>query len=237
VSYYAVRAYYDTYAQLRKMHPNLLLEICNDGGRMVDFGSAAHGDYFSITDTYDPLSNRRAFYDASYVLPAAMLECYIEKWPTPTLANFLYMLRSGMMGWMTIMQDASVWSPEQKHAAQSAFSLYKEKLRPLIREANLYHVSPRPDGIHWDGIQYWQPQAAQGVVFAFHGSIPNEPDHTFMLAGLDSGKRYRLHFQDGSAADREVSGQDLMRAGLAVHLPGPQTSEIIFVTELGTRGR
>ncbi len=48
---------------------------------MVDFGSAAHGDYFSITDSYDPLSNRRAFYDSSYMLPAAMLESYVEKWP------------------------------------------------------------------------------------------------------------------------------------------------------------
>ena len=66
VSYHAVRAYYNIYEQLRRAHPGLLLEICNDGGRMVDFGSAAHGDYFSITDTYDPLSNRRAFYDASY---------------------------------------------------------------------------------------------------------------------------------------------------------------------------
>jgi alpha-galactosidase len=70
VSYHAVRSYYDIYEQTRREHPGLLFEICNDGGRMVDFGSAAHGDYFSITDTYDPLSNRRAFYDASYVLPA-----------------------------------------------------------------------------------------------------------------------------------------------------------------------
>jgi hypothetical protein len=83
VSYHAVRAYYDIYSKLRREHPGLLLEICNDGGRMVDFGSAAHGDYFSITDTYDPLSNRRAFFDTSYVLPAAMLESYVEKWPTP----------------------------------------------------------------------------------------------------------------------------------------------------------
>ena len=81
VSYHATRAYYDIYEQLRARHPQLLLEICNDGGRMVDFGSAAHGDYFSITDTYDPLSNRRAFYDASYVLPPAMLESYVENWP------------------------------------------------------------------------------------------------------------------------------------------------------------
>ena len=49
---------------LARDHPGLLFEVCNDCGRMVDFGSALHGDYFSITDTYDPLSNRRAFYDA-----------------------------------------------------------------------------------------------------------------------------------------------------------------------------
>jgi alpha-galactosidase len=103
VSYHAVRSYYDIYSQLRRAHPNLLLEICDNGGRMVDFGSAAHGDYFSITDSYDPLSNRQAFYDASHVLPAAMLEDYEMKWPTPSIENFLYMLRSGMMGRTTIM--------------------------------------------------------------------------------------------------------------------------------------
>ena len=47
VSYHSVRAYYDIYSKLRKDHPDLLFEICNDGGRMVDFGSASHGDYFS----------------------------------------------------------------------------------------------------------------------------------------------------------------------------------------------
>jgi alpha-galactosidase len=88
VSYHAVRAYYDIYSKLRRDHPGLLFEICNDGGRMVDFGSAAHGDYFSITDTYDPISNRRALYDASHVLPSAMLESYVEKWPTPRIENF-----------------------------------------------------------------------------------------------------------------------------------------------------
>ncbi len=111
VSYHAVRAYYDIYSNLRKKHPDLLFEICNDGGRMVDFGSAAHGDYFSITDTYDPLSNRRAFYDTSQVLPAAMLESYVEKWPAPRMENFRYMLRSGMMGWFTIMMDTSSPGP------------------------------------------------------------------------------------------------------------------------------
>lgn len=230
VSYHAVRAYYDIYAHTRAEHPGLLFEICNDGGRMVDFGSAAHGDYFSITDTYDPLSNRRALYDTSYLLPAAMLESYVEKWPTPKAENFLYMLRSGMMGWVTLMLDTSVWTPEQHEAAKQAIALYKEKLRPLIRDAKLYHISARPDGVHWDGIQYWDPARGEGVIYVFRGSAPDEPQHRFALAGLDPARRYKLHFQDGTSPDREASGRELME-GLEVHLPIALSSELVFLSD------
>ena len=234
VSYHAVRAYYDIYAQTRREHPGLLFEICNDGGRMVDFGSAAHGDYFSITDSYDPLSNRRAFFDTSYVLPAAMLESYVEKWPTPHPGNFLYMLRSGMMGWVTIMLDTTAWSAEQHETARQAIALYKEKLRPLIRDAQLYHVSERPDGVRWDGIEYWDPARRQGVVFAFRGTVRDEAEHRFVLAGLDAAKRYHLHFQDGSAPDRIMTGSEMMGAGLTVRLSNPLSSELIFLSDPAT---
>lgn len=234
VSYHATRSYYDIYSRLRREHPGLLLEVCNDGGRMVDFGSAAHGDYFSITDTYDPLSNRRAFYDSSFVLPPAMLESYVEKWPVPRIENFRYMLRSGMMGWFTLMLDAAQWTPEQRSEARHAFDLYKSKLRPLIREADLYHVSPRPDGIHWDGIEYFDGNRRDGVLFAFHGSTANETAHTFILRGLRQDRSYRITFQDGSSRDRTFSGRDLMRKGLSVTLPVPNSSELAFIHELSS---
>ena len=229
VSYHAVRAYYDIYTRLRKQHPGLLLEVCNDGGRMVDFGSAAHADYFSITDTYDPLSNRRAFYDASHVLPAAMLESYVEKWPSPTLANFLYMLRSGMTGWLTIMQDTTAWTPQQHAAAKEEFALYKSRLRPLIRDADLYHISPRPDGMHWDGIEYFDPQRRAGVVYAFRGSIADHAEHAFVLQGLRPATTYTLRFHDHSSPDRSMSGRELMSIGLPVHLATVNSSELIFI--------
>ena len=231
VSYHAVRSYYSIYEQLRREHPGLLLEICNDGGRMVDFGSAAHGDYFSVTDTYDPLSNRRAFYDTSYALPPAMLESYIEKWPVPHLNNFLYMLRSGMMGWMTMMLDTTTWTTEQHDAARRAFALYKQELRPLIRDARLYHVSDRPDGVHWDGMEYWGPAQNRGVLFAFRGNIADEPEHRFHLAGLDSTKSYNVHFEDGSAPDKRALGSELMESGITVNLKEPLSSELVFLRE------
>jgi alpha-galactosidase len=233
VSYHAVRAYYDIYSRMRKQHSGLMFEICADGGRMVDFGTAAHGDYFSITDTYDPVSNRRAFYDTSHVLPAAMLESYVEKWPTPRLENFRYMLRSGMMGWLTVMIDTSSWSAEQHQAAKEEVELYKKELRGLIRDADLYHISARPDGIHWDGLEYWDSQRKRGVVYAFRGKTEEERAHSFSLQGLQPEKRYRLRFHDHSAADRVVKGRELMHDGLRVRLAIANSSELIFLEEIG----
>lgn len=237
VSYHAVRAYYDIYANLRKQHPDLLLEVCNDGGRMVDFGSAAHADYFSITDTYDPLSNRRAFYDASHLLPAAMLESYVEKWPTPKIENFRYMLRSGMMGWLTIMLDTTAWTEQQHAAAKEEIRLYKAELRGFIRDADLYHVAPRPNGVSWDGIEYFDPGHNKGVVYAFRGSTESEGRHSFALHGLASGKQYRLRFHDHSTPDRTVSGRELLGPGLTVNLSVPNSSELIFIDEVSSGGQ
>jgi hypothetical protein len=231
VSYHAVRAYYSLYEQLRRDYPHLMLEICNDGGRMVDFGSAAHGDYFSITDTYDPLSNRRAFYDTSFALPPAMLESYIEKWPAPQPENFLYMLRSGMMGWMSLMLDTTAWTSEQRDTAHRAIKLYKQQLRPLIRQAQLYHVSERPDGIHWDGMQYWDPSTKHGVLFAFRGSAANDPLHVFLLKGLSPTGIYRLHFVDATTPDTTMTGSVLMQSGLRVKLDNPLSSELVFLQQ------
>jgi hypothetical protein len=234
VSYHAVQAYYDIYSKLREKHPGILLEACNDGGRMVDFGTAAHTDYFSITDTYDPLSNRRTFYDASYVLPPAMLESYVEKWPAPRIENFLYMLRSGMMGWLTIMLDTNAWSAEQ-HAAKKEFQLYKTQLRPFIRDADLYHVSARPDGVHWDGVEYFDPRRKSGVVFAFRGSATDEPEHTFVLKGLRPEARYELRFHDRSSPERTTTGRELLTSGIRVTLGLPNSSDLIFIEETGPK--
>jgi Melibiase/Glycosyl hydrolase family 36 C-terminal domain len=232
VSYHATRAYYDIYEQLRARHPALLLEICNDGGRMVDFGSAAHGDYFSVTDTYDPLANRRAFFDASHVLPPAMLESYVASWPAPRIENFRYALRSGMLGWFSLMQDTGQWTAEQRRDAQRQFALYKSALRPLIRAADVYHVAPRPDGVNWDGIEYYSAALRRGVLYAFRGTA-DQPTHRFRLAGLKAAGHYRLRFEDGgAAANRVLSGEALMHGGLEITLPLPLSSELVFLEEI-----
>jgi alpha-galactosidase len=145
------------------------------------------------------------------------------------------MLRSGMMGWLSVMIDTSSWSVQQHKAAKEELQLYKSELRPLIRDANLYHISERPDGIRWDGMEYFDPQTHRGVVYAFRGSTENEAEHRFLLQGLNPRLRYRLRFNDHSAPDQVVDGNELKKAGLKVRLPIPNSSEIIFLEELSAQ--
>jgi len=160
------------------------------------------------------------------------LRTYVEKWPTPRLENFRYMLRSGMMGWLTVMQNTNAWTPEQHDAAKREFALYKEKLRPLIRDADLYHISARPDGVHWDGIEYYDAKRAQALAYAFRGSAPDDPGHIFPLHGLDPQRQYRLHFEDGSSPDRTQIGRELLNKGLNITLTVPNSSELVFIDEV-----
>ena len=136
------------------------------------------------------------------------------------------------MGWLTIMIDTSSWSPEQHKEAQEEIALYKKKLRPLIRNANLYHISPRPDGVHWDGVEYWDPLRQHGVVYAFRGTIKGENAHSFVLKGLTESGEYLLHSQDHTGPERKLTGRELMSSGVRVHLPLENSSDLVFIEQV-----
>jgi hypothetical protein len=234
VAYRAARGYAAIYDTLRAEHPDLLFEDCVNGGHMVDYAALRRAHYVSITDTYDPLSNRRAFHDAVYALPAAMCECYVESHPGGSLATFRSMLRSGMMGWCTLMLDTRQWTPTQRVAARRQFEIYKRVLRPLINTANVYHVSARPDGVHWDGIQYADPTRSRGVLYAFRGTTA-EGSHVFRLRGLAPRARYVVTSEDGGVPAHTATGRELMERGLVLRLGEPGSSDLVFLRRIPVR--
>jgi alpha-galactosidase len=231
ISYHAALGHYKVQDTLRAKFPNLIFEDCDSGGHLVDYGTLRRSHYISIIDNYDPISNRKAFYDASYALPASACECYVKNLPGKDLATFRYMLRSGMMGWCSVMIDMSWWSAEQLAEAARQYDVYKNKLRPLIRHGNLYHVSDRPDGVRWDGLQYFDPANGRGVLYAFRGTTP-EAKHVFRLKGLDPKARYQVVFEDGSSPTAVMTGEELLGKGVTVSLSETENSELVFFNRL-----
>ncbi len=229
VAYRAARGYYDVYDRLRGERPSLLFEDCVNGGHTVDFGIVRRTHYISITDTYDPLSNRRAFYDASYPLPPSMCECYIENKPGGTLATFKAMLRSGMMGWCTLMCDTTAWTPEQHEVARRQIEIYKTWLRPLINRGELFHISDRPDDARWDAMEYIDPKTGKGVIYVFRGAKAEATSQTFQVAGLDAKGVYEVWSEDGAVPRCQAAGAKILHDGLTVNLGETGGSDLVYL--------
>jgi alpha-galactosidase len=226
IAYRAALGYYKVYDALRAAYPDLMFEDCVNGGRMVDYGVVKRVSYISIVDSYDPLSNRRAIYDLTYVLPSSMCECYVMAMPVKNLDEFRAMLRSGLMGWCSMMQDPAKWTADQKLAASQEFAFYKSFLRPLILKGNVYHVSPRPDGVHWDGLEYASQDSNSAALYAFNGT-DGSTTHLFKLKGLVPKSRYLVQFQGHSQESRWATGSQLMGHGLEVKLMRPSISSLV----------
>ena len=120
------------------------------------------------------------------------------------------------------------WTDAEKEAVRAAVATYKTKIRPLVRKADLYHIFPRPDNQGWDGIQYYDPVTAKGVVFIFKPDSRNDTQ-TIKLKGLAPARLYRLTFEDGTNPQIDTTGADLTGTGIEVVLEGTFVSELIFI--------
>jgi hypothetical protein len=82
-------------------------------------------------------------------------------------------------------------------------------------------------------MEFYSATLRRGVLYAFRGTVPDEPTHRFHWRGLNPASRYRVKFQDrGAAGDLVRSGQSLMQEGLEVALGLPLSSELIFLEEV-----
>ena len=98
----------------------------------------------------------------------------------------------------------------------------------MLRDAEVHHILPRPDGYHWDGMFYWSPGLKRGTLYIFR---PNNDlaEQWVRLKGLEAAAQYRVRSQDGSVAEETRTGAGLMQNGLRVKLPGKYTSDLVFL--------
>ncbi len=120
------------------------------------------------------------------------------------------------------------WDEAEKNAVKSCVETYKTRLRPLVRAADVYHIFPRPDGINWDGVEYYDPDSGKGVAYLFKPS-PTQSAETVRFKGLEAGRKYRVSFEDGTQPPSVRSGDELMNQGLPVTLAGDEASELVFL--------
>ena len=241
--YASVRGFYEMLDQLAREIPNFEWENCCGGGEIKDFGAMQRSVKIFLTDTYEEIDVRQAFYDSSFAFPPAQLmgclgtDAKKRYQPQPGAVGMKYAFRTMSLGAPEWFLDAPnggngsrPWTDEEKAAVKQAVTTYKTKIRPLVRNADLYHILPRPDGRNWDGIQYHDPATGKGVVCLFKPGAAADTI-TLKLRGVEPGRRYRVTFEDGSHATTEKTGEELSK-GFEVTLKGAPVSELVWIEEV-----
>ena len=233
-NYKSVKGFYEMLDQLYREVPNFQWENCSSGGQIKDFGAMKRSVKIFSGDAYTIMDNRKRFHGGSYMFPPVQLMGHLGTYGGPVEGDVAYWFRSCSMGapqWAFDAPDGGNggkrWNDQQKQDVKKAVETYKSRIRPLVRNADLYHILPRPDGTHWDGVQYYDPTTKKGVVYLFKPS-PVADTITLKLRGVEPGIRYRLTFEDASNPNVEKAGEELSK-GLEVTLKGAPASELIFL--------
>ncbi len=233
-TYPSVKGFYSLLDQLYRDLPDFQWENCSSGGQIKDFGAMKRCVKIFGGDAYTLLDNRKRFYNASHMYPPAQLMAHLGPYEGTLEGDILYWFRSCSMGaphWFIDSPNGGNggkrWTDEEKAAIKDAVATYKTTIRPLVRNADLYHILPRPDGKNWDGIQYHDPATGNGVVYLFKPAA-GTTTMTLRLRGLDNKTVYRVTFNDGTNATVEQTGEKLA-GGLVVTLEDAPVSELIFI--------
>ncbi len=233
VSYWATLGYYRVMDALLANHPDLVLENCSGGGHIKDFGAMKRAHYLVTTDTLSNLPDRQSIYDSTFAFPPLLLQAYTYDncYPVEGDEPGPFLWRSAMMGaWQIDPTDALKWGAEEKAEAKREVEVYKRWIRPILQDAKVHHVLPRPDGTSWDGLFLWSAVLRRGTLYAFRPAS-DQPEKTVRLAGLDADRSYWVWSEDGSIAPDLRTGGELMARGVTLRLPTRYSCDLVFVQD------
>lgn len=237
VAYWCATGFYDIVDYLYANVEDFRYECCSSGGSMKDFATMTRAVVINNDDSADYTSLRTSFYDSSYCIPSAQLQlpCNLDTFDSSSIyytgtGDVDFGMRSIILGGIML----SSWSGENvnEEIYTKYCNMYNEKIKPLVRTADLYHLLPRPDGTNWDGIQYVDKDSEneiKGCVFLFKPTDSEGDTKNIVLRGLDENAMYTLEFEDRAEQNVTMSGADLMTTGIDVTISEDMGSDILWI--------
>ncbi len=241
VQYWATIGFRDLVDHLLNNIDGFRYESCSSGGSMKDFFTMTKASIINCDDSANFMSLHMSFYDSSYCIHPAQIQLPCNAMSFTPGAQYYYgigdydygfrtMLTGGVMlsNWTgTTAEDISYW---EKYIP----NIYNKLMKPLIRYGDLYHILPRPDGIHWDGLEYIDADSEneiKGLVMLWKPTNEEGPEKTIKLRGLEAETMYQLTFEDRPEQNCTKTGAELMETGLTVTIEGESGSEMIWISE------
>ncbi len=211
-------AYWD---ELRRRHPNMLIDSCASGGRRNDLETMRRAVPLWRSDyAYEAIGHQCMTYGISLWLPfhgtgtvASRNAPYYGSGPTPVEP---YAFWSNVAPSLGCGFDVRVKDLDYA-ALRRLFTQWRE-INPNYY-GDFYPLTPwSRDDKAWIAWQFDRPEAGQGLIQAFRRDKSFYEVARLKLRALDPDARYRVISLQAGEANQELSGRDLIESGLRVEL-------------------
>jgi len=218
--------------ELRRRHPNMLIDSCASGGRRNDLETMRRAVPLWRSDyAYEPIGHQSMTYGISMWLPyygtgtvAVESAPYYGGGVTPVHPYAFWSNAVPALGCGIDIREKGLDYP----ALRKLFDDWRSIAPDFY--GDYYPLTPytlAEDA--WMGWQFNRPEKGDGMVEVFRRAKAPRTTLQVKLRGLDPKALYRLTVVDGAPVldGKEISGRDLMETGVTVELPAAPAALVL----------
>jgi alpha-galactosidase len=227
-----VQGLYSVLDRLRKKYPHLPIMLCSGGGGRVDYGALRYFTEFWPSDNTDALKRVYIQWGYSYFYPSIALCNHVTSMGKQSLKFRTDVAMSGKLGYDIRVEEMS---GDELKFSREAIKNYK-RLSDVVWHGDLYRlVSPYSE--NRAVMMYINEEKTKAVLFAYNLN-QIEINNPVLLQGLSPEKKYRVKEinifpgMEGLCPQSGIllSGDNLMKKGLAINSAQALTSAVIEIT-------
>ncbi len=230
---YHVMGYLAYWDELRRRHPNMLIDSCASGGRRNDVETMRRAVPLWRSDyAYEPIGTQCHTYGISLWIPfhgtgtiAFTGAPYYGSGKTPVEPYAFWSNATPAIGCGIDMRE--------KNIDYAALARLIEQWRVQVAPnyyGDYYPLTPySQEGSAWIAWQFDRPELGKGVVQAFRRQDSLQDTRCLKLRSLDPGARYTVTDLDVKKPQK-LSGRELMEKGLSVTISDRPGAAVITYT-------
>ena len=212
-----VAGYLEYWDELRRRHPNMLIDSCASGGRRNDLETLRRAVPLLRSDyIIEPVGNQNHTYGISFWYPY---------YGTGSGATDPYMLRSVLCPHFT-----GCWDMRRRDLDFDTVRRVMgqwERFAPCML-GDYYPLTPySQQNTVWMAWQFDRPDLGQGVVQAFRRADCVYERARLKLRGLDPAATYAVTNLDTETTDK-ISGRELIDEGLSIPIDGRPGAAVVW---------
>ena len=231
----AGQAVYGIFERLREKFPKVIFENCASGGGRTDVGMVKNFYQTWVSDFQQMPNAFKITNGMTMALPPECINRMIGGQHSYVSGDFTMGMRGLMFTQMSICHimtdELDHYQTNPKHIAEIRHfvNLYKNFVRPMLPESEIYHHTPEISGSPATGFGILELDAQdnrKGMLGVFRLADPCDDQVTVHLKGIDKSCTYRVT-SDNNRRSYTMEGWQMADEGIRIHLDSALTSELI----------